>query len=71
MGAKVKRAPLSMGDPSMISDWTLLLIPLTFISLSEGTSWGRNALTAGICRAAPKERREAATKRSHSMLYPL
>ena len=53
---RANSAAASAGASSVIADWMLMLMPLTRISLSAGTIWGRSAPTAGVCTPAPRDR---------------
>ncbi len=63
--------PAAAGASSAIADWIVPKMPLTRMSCSPGTSWGRMAETAGVWTPAPIERAATATRMIHRSVTPL
>jgi len=59
-----------MGDMSIIRDCIVLFAAFTWVSLSSGTNWGRNALIAGAWIPEPSARTADTTNSIHMELYP-
>ena len=70
MLATLNKKAENIGEISITTEWIELFIPLTFVSLSWGTNWGKIAPMAGVCMPEPNDLMAETTNKSQIKSYP-